>query len=61
MFSADPDSNQGPKDHSTLYSPPLYQLSYRRLVTLNSTRYKYEGAAVYDDYKRWSTLERLPC
>ena len=30
--SADRDSNQGPKDLYAVYSPPLYQLSYRRLL-----------------------------
>ena len=30
-FSFEPDSNQRPKDNRHfLYSPPLYQLSYRR-------------------------------
>ena len=29
--SADPESNQGPKDVFLYYSPPLYQLSYRRV------------------------------
>ena len=29
--SADPDSNQGPKDVFLYYSPPLYQLSYRQV------------------------------
>ena len=31
LVSFEPDSNQRPKDSScNLYSPPLYQLSYRR-------------------------------
>ena len=39
-FSVEPDLNQRPMDNLTfLYSPPLYQLSYRRLYSPTDLKY----------------------